>query len=88
MSATASLLEVKNLTVEFVGPAGLITPVNGVSFSLEKGETHCLVGESGCGKSVTALSMMRLIHPGKIIPPSSIQLEGREISQLSENRSG
>jgi oligopeptide transport system ATP-binding protein len=65
----APLLDVKGLVTEFKTPDGFIHAVNGVSFSLKEGETLGLVGESGCGKSVTMLSTLRLIPmpPGKIV---------------------
>jgi oligopeptide transport system ATP-binding protein len=63
------ILEVKSLETQFKTPEGIVHAVNGVSFSLEEGETVGLVGESGCGKSVTMLSVLRLIAmpPGKIV---------------------
>jgi len=63
----APLLEVKNLTTEFVLSKGVVHAVNDVSYSIKQGEVLGIVGESGCGKSVNALSLMRLIkHPGRI----------------------
>src|SRR5260221_14176485 len=56
-----SLLEIRNLQIEFGRSRNALRAVDGVSLSLEKGKTLCLVGESGSGKSVTALSMARLI---------------------------
>ena len=63
------LLEVKNLETHFNTPEGIVHAVNGVSFHLSEGETLGVVGESGCGKSVTMLSCLRLIPspPGKIV---------------------
>jgi oligopeptide/dipeptide ABC transporter ATP-binding protein len=62
------LLEVKNLQTQFPTRAGLVRAVDGVSFHVDDGELLGLVGESGCGKSITALSVMRLIgSPGKIV---------------------
>src|SRR2546423_14948882 len=62
------LLEVKNLQTHFPTRAGLVKAVDGVSFHLDEGELLGLVGESGCGKSITALSIMRLVGPpGKIV---------------------
>lgn len=62
------LLEVKNLHTYFYTDAGVVKAVNGVSFDVKKGQTVGIVGESGCGKSVMSLSMMRLIqNPGKIV---------------------
>src|SRR5450759_2941028 len=62
------LLEVKGLRTEFRLAQGTVHAVNGVSFKVNEGEVLGIVGESGCGKSVTALSIMRLIeHPGYIV---------------------
>ena len=57
------LLEVKNLQTHFPTRGGLVKAVNDVSFHINEGELVGLVGESGCGKSITALSIMRLISP-------------------------
>ncbi len=59
----AGLLRVEGLRVAFPGPGGEVAAVRGVSFSLDRGETLGLVGESGCGKSVTALSVLGLVPP-------------------------
>src|SRR3990170_6265301 len=62
------LLKINNLYTSFFTDAGEVKAVRGVSFSLEKGKTIGLVGDSGCGKSVTALSILRLIpFPGRIV---------------------
>ena len=64
----ASLIEVKDLKTNFYTEAGVVRAVNGVDFTIEREKTLGVVGESGCGKSVTALSIMRLIlYPGKIV---------------------
>jgi ABC-type dipeptide/oligopeptide/nickel transport system ATPase component len=62
------LLQVKDLKTYFYTDDGIVKAVNGVDFTIRKGETLGMVGESGCGKSVTALSVLRLIQepPGKI----------------------
>ena len=61
MPATAPLLEVEGLKTHFFTRDGVVRAVDGVSFTIQPGETLALVGESGCGKSVTSLSIMRLI---------------------------
>jgi peptide/nickel transport system ATP-binding protein len=83
-----ALLEVSNLRTYFKTDAGIARSVDGVSFSIEKGEVLGIVGESGCGKSVTSLSIMRLIPqpPGEIMPGSSIKLRGEELVTASEQR--
>ncbi len=74
----AHLLEIKDLQTHFPTRAGLVRAVDGVSFHIDEGELLALVGESGCGKSITALSVMRLISaPGKIV--------GGEITFNGEN---
>ncbi|KAA1276557.1 MAG: ABC transporter ATP-binding protein [SAR202 cluster bacterium] len=78
------LLEVKNLRTHFYTFEGVVKAVDGVSYDLEEGETLGLVGESGCGKSVSAMSLMRLIPdpPGKIVD-GEILFEGQDVLQLS-----
>ncbi len=79
-----SLLEVKQLSTSFFTDKGEVRAVEDVSFSVEAGSTLALVGESGCGKSVTALSIMRLIsHPGRIVT-GSIFFKGRDLVKLPE----
>ena len=79
------LLRVEDLKTYFYTHEGVVKAVDGVSFTINKGETLGLVGESGCGKSVTALSIMRLIQspPGKIVG-GKIFLEGTDLLKLSE----
>ncbi len=79
----AHLLEVKNLQTHFPTRAGLVRAVNGVSFHLDRGELLGLVGESGCGKSITALSIMRLIAPPGKIAGGEIIFEGKNLLTLS-----
>jgi oligopeptide/dipeptide ABC transporter ATP-binding protein len=81
------LLELKNLNVGFDTERGLIRPVRDVSLSIYPGQTVALVGESGCGKSVTALSILRLIPqpPGRILG-GEVLLEGRDLLALSEKQ--
>ncbi|KGM99489.1 ABC transporter ATP-binding protein [Clostridium botulinum] len=80
------LLDVKNLKVSFHTYAGEVQSVRGVNFSLEKGETLAIVGESGCGKTITSKSIMRLIPmpPGEIKEGSEILFEGKDIVKMSE----
>ena len=80
----ATLLEVKNLKTHFFTMEGVVKAVDGVSYELNEGETLGLVGESGCGKSVSALSVMRLIPdpPGKIID-GEILLDGEDILKIN-----
>jgi oligopeptide/dipeptide ABC transporter ATP-binding protein len=79
------LLEVKNLRTHFPTRAGLVRAVDGVDFYLDSGELLGLVGESGCGKSITALSIMRLIAPPGKIVGGEIFFEGRDLLKLSES---
>jgi oligopeptide/dipeptide ABC transporter ATP-binding protein len=80
------LLEVKNLKTHFFTDDGQVKAVDGVSYDIYEGETVGLVGESGCGKSVSALSLLRLIPnpPGKIVD-GEIFFEGRDLLKLSED---
>jgi oligopeptide/dipeptide ABC transporter ATP-binding protein len=82
-----ALLEVENLRTHFFTRAGVVRAVDGVDFTLEKGTTLGIVGESGCGKSVTALSIMRLLPtpPARIVS-GSIRFDGRELTTLPERQ--
>ena len=79
-------LEVKDLHVHYITDTALVKAVNGISFSLDKGETLGLVGETGAGKTTTALALLRLVPnpPGKIVG-SSILLEGEELLKYKES---
>jgi peptide/nickel transport system ATP-binding protein len=79
-----ALLEVENLQTHFRTPDGINRAVDGVSFHVAEGETLAIVGESGCGKSVTAMSILRLIPqpPGRIA--GAIRLEGRDLMTLDD----
>lgn len=79
-----SLLKVDGLQVQFQTKKGINTSVDGVSFSIGKGEILGIVGESGCGKSVTSLSILQLLGTNAKISQGSIQLNGRELLGLSE----
>ncbi len=81
----ASLLEVRKLNTTFQTAGGLVRAVDGVSWNIEPGETVALVGESGCGKSVSALSVMRLVsEPAGRIESGEILYKGRDLLKLSE----
>ena len=79
------LLEVDDLATHFFTRDGVVRAVDGVSFRVKRGETLAIVGESGCGKSVTSLSIMRLIAspPGRIVR-GRVLFEGRDLLQLPE----
>jgi peptide/nickel transport system ATP-binding protein len=79
-----ALLEVENLQTHFRTPDGINRAVDGVSFHVNEGETLAIVGESGCGKSVTSMSLMRLIPepPGKIA--GSVRFRGKDLLKLSD----
>ncbi|MEW4209861.1 ABC transporter ATP-binding protein [Priestia megaterium] len=81
------MLQIKNLHVQFSTYGGRVQAVRGVSFDLHKGETLAIVGESGCGKSVTSQSIMRLIPtpPGRITS-GSILFKGQDLTKLSEKK--
>src|SRR6266550_1239773 len=79
------LLEVNNLQTHFPTRAGLVRAVNDVSFYLDRGELIGLVGESGCGKSITALSIMRLIAPPGKIVGGEVLFDGRDLLKLSNS---
>ena len=95
MDSNGKLLSVKDLSTSFFTEEGVVRAVQGVSFSINKGKTFALVGESGCGKSVTALSIMRLVpaESGKIVSgelvfrdQNLLALNERQMRQIRGNR--
>src|SRR3712207_9063712 len=80
------ILEVKDLRVSFHTYAGEVQSVRGVSFELNKGETLAVVGESGCGKTITSKSIMGLIPmpPGEIKEGSEILFDGKDVVKMSK----
>lgn len=78
------LLSVSDLTIELPLEGGVLTPVRGVSFELRRGEALALVGESGCGKSMTAMALMRLLPEDARVAAGEVVLNGRELLSLTE----
>jgi peptide/nickel transport system ATP-binding protein len=78
----ASVLDVRDLTVDIPVEAGTLHAVRGISFSIEKGRTFCIVGESGCGKSMTSLAIMDLLPKGAVRRASALDLNGRSLADL------
>jgi peptide/nickel transport system ATP-binding protein len=78
----SALLEIEQLEVDFVGR---VAAVRGASLAVERGETHCLVGESGCGKSVTALAVMNLLARGARRAARRLAFEGRDVLGLADS---
>ena len=80
------LLKVNELATSFLTDQGEVTPVDGVNLELMPGETLCIVGESGCGKSVTSMSIMRLLGKNGFIKSGSIQFEDKDLVGLPESQ--
>ena len=79
-----TLLDVRNLETRYKVRKGFVYAVNGVSFSLDKGEMLGVVGESGCGKSVTMMSLIKLLPPAAQVTNGSVVLDGVELTTLSK----
>jgi len=79
------LLDVRNLRTVFDTAQGEVAAVDGVSFHIRRGEVLCLVGESGCGKTMTAYSLMRLVSPPGRIAGGEVRLDGRDLLSLPES---
>ncbi|MBD8498942.1 ABC transporter ATP-binding protein [Paenibacillus arenosi] len=79
-----NLIEFRNLRTNFYTSSGVVKAVNDVSFSIREGETLCVVGESGCGKSVTAMSLMRLVSPPGKTEGGQILYKGQDLLTLKE----
>jgi peptide/nickel transport system ATP-binding protein len=81
-----ALLEVENLKTYFATRRGDVHAVDGVSFAVDRGRTLGIVGESGCGKSVTALSIMGLLAPSARIVEGAVRFDGRDLTQLADRQ--
>ncbi len=80
------LLEIKNLSVDLMSVRGIVYALDGVCLDIMPGEIHGLVGESGCGKSMTSKSIMRLHNPARSRVRGEILFEGRDLLKLSKKR--
>ena len=80
------MLEIKNLTTELNADSGLVRAVDALTLTIKRGETFALVGESGCGKSMTALSILRLLPDSGRVTGGSVDLDGADVLQLPESR--
>ena len=78
------ILEVEDLTIDIPVPSGMLHPVQSVSFHVERGETLCIVGESGCGKSLTSLAVMDLLPQKAIRGAAKLELDGASILDIGE----
>ncbi|WP_051362495.1 ABC transporter ATP-binding protein [Amycolatopsis thermoflava] len=76
---TTPLLEVTDLQIELVAPAGIVRAVDGVSFTVDRGETVTLIGESGSGKSTTAMGVLRLLPDGLAVLSGSVRFDGVDV---------
>lgn len=85
MTGGDPLLSVRGLTIELPSAEGPLRPVRGVSLDIARGEALALVGESGCGKSLTAMALLRLLPEGARVPSGEVRLEGRELLSLTED---
>lgn len=86
VSQPSKVLEVKNLRVHYRTPYGDVIAVNGVDFDVFGSETLGLVGESGCGKSTTAMAILRLVQPPGYIAAGSVSLNGTDVLTLNERQ--
>ena len=82
----SAILEVEDLTVDIPVAAGLLQPVQGISFQVERGETLCIVGESGCGKSLTSLALMNLLPKRAERSATRLSLDGEDLRGAGERR--
>ena len=84
--AEGPVLSVTGLTVEISGEAGRFPVVSDMDLAVRRGETVCIVGESGCGKSMTALALLRLLPEGARITAGSIMIADEDLTRLDQRR--
>ena len=84
--AKENIIEVQNLKTYFHTPEGIVKSVDGVSFSIEKGKTMALVGESGCGKTQTSLSLIRLLATTAKVSADKIEINGKETKDYTKDQ--
>ncbi|MPM93646.1 Oligopeptide transport ATP-binding protein OppD [bioreactor metagenome] len=84
----STLLEIKNLKVDLMSVRGIVHALSGVDLSIEEGEIHGLVGESGCGKSMTSRAVMRLLTPSRSRISGEVLFRGQDLLKLSEREMG
>jgi peptide/nickel transport system ATP-binding protein len=83
--AAPVVLEVENLSVDIAVPAGILHAVSNLSLKVRQGETLCIVGESGCGKSITSLAIMNLLPRKAKLTADTVSLEGRDLLSIKES---
>src|SRR5512146_2579699 len=81
-----ALLQLQDVRTEIDGSSGVVVAVDGVSLTLQQGQTFALVGESGCGKSMTAMSIARLLPENARIAKGQVKLDGIDLADLPEHR--
>ena len=86
LPATASRLDIRDLHVALDAEAGVVRAIDGLSLSIQRGETFALVGESGCGKSMTALALMRLLPDNGRVTAGDVDVEGTPLLDLPESK--
>jgi peptide/nickel transport system ATP-binding protein len=84
MTTKQKVIDVQNLKVDIDVPAGTLHAVSGISFHVNQGETLCIVGESGCGKSITALALMNLLPKKAKMTADKLELQGKNLMAMSE----
>ena len=80
------IIDVENLRTHFHTPEGIVKSVDGVSFAIERGKTMALVGESGCGKTQTSLSLIRLLAPTAKVSADKIIIDGKETKDYTKEQ--